>query len=242
MNAPRVAAQLLEADPDRLKRVKKLILAKPTLRELHEAGELEIYGSVERIDRHYAHKYTVRADISGWDYEPPNTEDEGMTTPEFIALRTRLEEQYDIEAQVATLEEEVNDYVREVSDAIYHELEAEWDSRQEDSYVDDLIAANEWKFSEDGDFLGHDEGLPFDELEDSAKETARDRVREMEAEDSNWHDFIIEDWQQRLENKGFNDPEIQYSGFWSQGDGASFTCKSIDWDKYWSGYDPLKPE
>lgn len=43
-----------------------------------------------------------------------------------------------------------------------------------------------------------------------------------------WHDFILKDWKEKLENFGFYQPEINYSGFCCQGDGASFTCYRID--------------
>ena len=44
-----------------------------------------------------------------------------------------------------------------------------------------------------------------------------------------WYDdFILEEWKERLTSLGFIEPEINYSGFWSQGNGASFTCKWID--------------
>lgn len=37
-----------------------------------------------------------------------------------------------------------------------------------------------------------------------------------------WYDFIYDDWKETLENAGFINPEIHFSGFWSQGDGACF--------------------
>jgi hypothetical protein len=43
-----------------------------------------------------------------------------------------------------------------------------------------------------------------------------------------WHDPIIEHHIEKLEELGFDDPKIEYSGFWSRGDGASFTSKSLD--------------
>lgn len=40
-----------------------------------------------------------------------------------------------------------------------------------------------------------------------------------------WYQFTIADWKQQLHEKGFEDADIQFSGFWSQGDGASFTAR-----------------
>ena len=47
-----------------------------------------------------------------------------------------------------------------------------------------------------------------------------------------WYDFTLDDWKQKLEAAGFLNPEIQFTGFWSQGDGASFTCNNIDLVKF----------
>lgn len=43
-----------------------------------------------------------------------------------------------------------------------------------------------------------------------------------------WYDYILEDWKTKLEAIGFINPEINFTGFYSQGDGASFTCEYID--------------
>ena len=43
-----------------------------------------------------------------------------------------------------------------------------------------------------------------------------------------WHESIIEDIKAELEELGISEPDIQFSGFWSQGDGASFTCEGVD--------------
>ena len=38
----------------------------------------------------------------------------------------------------------------------------------------------------------------------------------------NWHDFIYDNWKEKLTSFGFINPEIYFSGFYSQGDGACF--------------------
>jgi hypothetical protein len=43
-----------------------------------------------------------------------------------------------------------------------------------------------------------------------------------------WYESLIEDSIKELAEHGFEDTEINFTGFWSQGDGASFTCKRID--------------
>lgn len=39
-----------------------------------------------------------------------------------------------------------------------------------------------------------------------------------------WWDSVYEDFRQIVDLMGFDDPEMQFSGFWCQGDGASFTA------------------
>lgn len=43
-----------------------------------------------------------------------------------------------------------------------------------------------------------------------------------------WYEFILDEWTEKLEKMGFINPKINFSGFYSQGDGASFTCDAID--------------
>lgn len=52
--------------------------------------------------------------------------------------------------------------------------------------------------------------------------------------DCNWYSFTLDDWKEKLERQGFLSPEIYFSGFYSQGDGASFTA-DIDLEKFLSG-------
>ena len=71
---------------------------------------------------------------------------------------------------------------------------------------------------------------PFEELPEHIQDKLIEDEREYSSRD--WSDFFSRDvlysWVIRLEEQGFNSPEINYSGFWSQGDGASFTTDSID--------------
>lgn len=78
----------------------------------------------------------------------------------------------------------------------------------------------------------------YSELSDKAKEKARDRYREALAGDNFFAEYVIEDFHETLKALGF-DPykrvssratgynaklrsTVQWSGFWSQGDGAAF--------------------
>lgn len=51
-----------------------------------------------------------------------------------------------------------------------------------------------------------------------------DKHRDINIEDY-WHEFLLDEFKEQLEIAGFYDIEISYSGFWSQGDGLSFTGK-----------------
>lgn len=67
-------------------------------------------------------------------------------------------------------------------------------------------------------------GLKFEELSDSAKERALDESRYVEVEFTDWYDSVYDDFIECAECLGFTVEGrfIQFSGFWSQGDGASF--------------------
>lgn len=71
----------------------------------------------------------------------------------------------------------------------------------------------------------------FAELSDAAKEKAREWWRDgYDFRDD--ADYTIEDWTAIVSKLGLNVDQTYYSGFWSQGDGASFTG---DW--YATGVD-----
>ncbi|MBJ6915417.1 antitoxin of toxin-antitoxin stability system, partial [Vibrio cholerae] len=78
----------------------------------------------------------------------------------------------------------------------------------------------------------------LDELSDAAKDKARAWYREG-GFDYDWYDSVYEDFQQIAEILGIRfktrtvrlmgggtrqEPRIAFTGFWSQGDGASFEC------------------
>lgn len=80
----------------------------------------------------------------------------------------------------------------------------------------------------------------FQELSEESKEKAIERYRNFNLEDSSWSECITEDFaaicdlfgidcrqtrKNRKDGTYFYTPTIYFSGFWSQGDGASFECK-----------------
>lgn len=78
--------------------------------------------------------------------------------------------------------------------------------------------------------------MKYNELDDSAKEKAREWMRSGVDEDNYWSESVIEDWKQILEFLGFYDVDIFWSGFWSQGDGACFVGK---WRDFYVEYNKL---
>lgn len=70
----------------------------------------------------------------------------------------------------------------------------------------------------------------FGELSDKAKDKARQTLIE-HVTMFDWWDFVYQEWTEKLENLGFDNVDIRFSGFWSQGDGASFTA-DMDLEKY----------
>lgn len=54
-----------------------------------------------------------------------------------------------------------------------------------------------------------------------------EKHRDINVDIHDWYECTIDDWKERLGEMGFYDPDIQFSGFWSQGDGASFTSRSV---------------
>jgi hypothetical protein len=71
------------------------------------------------------------------------------------------------------------------------------------------------------------EVFTYAELQERGNAKAIDKAAEWLREaitDGDWHDYILEFWQSALSQIGFDDPKISFTGFWSQGDGASFTA------------------
>lgn len=62
----------------------------------------------------------------------------------------------------------------------------------------------------------------YDELQGRAKEKASEKLREW-ATDHEWWDGVYDLAKEDGEQRGFEIDDIRFSGFWSQGDGASWT-------------------
>jgi len=71
--------------------------------------------------------------------------------------------------------------------------------------------------------------MKYHELNDEAKEKAREWMRSNVGEDFDG-EVVVNDWKTLLGFLGFTGIDIFWSGFWSQGDGACFRAEwSIDW-------------
>ena len=66
--------------------------------------------------------------------------------------------------------------------------------------------------------------VKYNELNEDQKTKVINNLRDINV-DHDWFDFTYEDTKTILEFLGFSDVKIQFSGFSSQGDGASFTGK-----------------
>lgn len=70
----------------------------------------------------------------------------------------------------------------------------------------------------------------FDELSPQAKRAACQQIGDSMTDDPWWHECVYDAFIERAASYGLevDEDNIQFSGFWSQGDGASFTCDNID--------------
>ena len=71
----------------------------------------------------------------------------------------------------------------------------------------------------------------FEELSKESQAIAIDKMREINTEHDDWYECIFEGFKETLTEAGFLDATIQFSGFWSQGDGLCFDAK-IDASKF----------
>lgn len=63
----------------------------------------------------------------------------------------------------------------------------------------------------------------FEELNEETQQKVIDAHRYDSVEYFDWYDLDIDYWREKLEELGYEDAIIEFSGFYSQGDGALFT-------------------
>jgi hypothetical protein len=71
----------------------------------------------------------------------------------------------------------------------------------------------------------------FDELSDRLKEEAIEANRDINTY-HDWHEYVIEGFKGDLADEGVSVDDVQFTGFYSQGDGASFTGEVEDMKKF----------
>lgn len=72
------------------------------------------------------------------------------------------------------------------------------------------------------------ETYSFEELSPEAQRNALDGSRDINVDYDGWEDGVTEGFKEDMREVGIDDIEISFSGFYSQGDGASFTSEDID--------------
>ena len=83
-------------------------------------------------------------------------------------------------------------------------------------------------FIKEEESIDDDREYSFEELSPEAKTNALDEMRDINTEYQGWHEPIIEDFEEHMKELGVDGVEVSYSGFYSQGDGASFTGDVFD--------------
>lgn len=79
----------------------------------------------------------------------------------------------------------------------------------------------------------------FHELTKEQQKKVLDNYRYWNVE-GDWQGFVIDEWIEKLKEFGFADATISFSGFGSQGDGASFTAKDVNIDTFLKKTDTTK--
>ncbi len=67
--------------------------------------------------------------------------------------------------------------------------------------------------------------LKFTELSEAQQDKVVDKYDDINVDEDTWYESTYEYYEDKLRALGFYDIKFEFSGFWSQGDGASFTAK-----------------
>jgi hypothetical protein len=77
-------------------------------------------------------------------------------------------------------------------------------------------------------FEGEEETYSFEELSPESQENALNNNRDINVDYEGWEDGVTEGFKEDMGEIGIDDITISYTGFNSQGDGASFTSDDVD--------------
>lgn len=74
----------------------------------------------------------------------------------------------------------------------------------------------------------------FNELSDKAKELAIEKNRYFNVDSTSWSEFVIDDFCRKCAEYGIDvdGKDVSFTGFWSQGDGASFVGEVTDMELF----------
>lgn len=194
-----------------------------------DRGILDVGGKVTRTSNHYVHERTTSFSLR-----------EDWTWPDEIPY----EEQQEIEVRIGNLinrlEKDIDERMVAWNKKMYRELEQAYEWSVSDEVVRENIESNDYTFDEDG---RRDDAsdLRYNQLSDRAQQRAREwyTTTSLEMGETSYAEPVEAEWKWLLKNKGFGGVEIAWRGFWSQGDGASFTADSFDIKLYKNFADPL---
>lgn len=191
---------------------------------------VDLSAEVIRRSSFYVHEKTVEfqwnqyVDVSSW-VDPATGSP--LKEPEVNSLY----------ALMGKASDEVTKNVRDICIRIDKDLEKALIAASSEEQAENDLTAMGHVFTLDGE-LDYDEGedsVPFTELSDEAKKAAIEQQVQVNI-DSDWDEPVLDSWKERLSEMGFGNPkdiDIRYSGFYSQGDGASFTTdKTFDFVAY----------
>lgn len=188
-----------------------------TLYQAVVAGLIDVSGTVYRHSHYYHEKSTTFSLHTSWTY------DERVGT-------LSDEDSNAIEQAANQVQNHIKDEIIDINQKIYSALEKEYNYQ----FSDESLSALGAVYLENGELSEDDEGVTFDQLSDRAKDHARSKYGGVL--DSHWSEHILDEWKAELEDMGFGRVVISFSGFYSQGDGASFTAESFDFEAYWNWF------
>jgi hypothetical protein len=191
------------------------------------ARGLALNGSVSSSDSHYVHERSTTLDLD-WSFD----------WPQDMPAEEQQREEARVDAVLTAFKERLAEQIVDWNEKIYSELEAAYEDSISEETVAESIRVNEYEFDENGE-REDDTGLHYDDLSDRAKENARAWFTDSSDSEA-YSESVIVEWKWLLDKKGFKGVDIHWSGFWSQGDGASFTARYIDFSEFFAFPDPLE--
>ena len=113
-----------------------------------------------------------------------------------------------------------------IRDRVLREYADLFDRTPEQVYQ--ALMQRDYRFDKRGNRVDVTQFKKIDELDEATRKRILDKHRDFLTQDNDWATWVEDDWKDKLEKFGFERVEIRYSLGYSQGDGASFTCDSID--------------